>query len=182
MFGVKYKIKVLLRLIFKSGHLYMCKIKSCKYQLWSPLYGGWLPPEYHFPAVELLCIWETRQNEQTQQSEKEYIKGFQPSFQYYQKHVWRHESLPWGLLSLCCSLLPGIQWGRVEPNSQAAPHTSNVQQIPRIVSYLAVFFFNFYAWDILYGCFLFQSRAELECCEELDSQMDNGRVLVDAHM
>ena len=74
------------------------------------------------------------------------------------------------------------RWGRVEPNSQAAPHTSNVQQIPRIVSYLAVFFFNFYAWDILYGCFLFQSRAELECCEELDSQMDNGRVLVDAHM
>ena len=125
-----------------------------------------------------------RQNEQKQQSEKNYIEGiFQPSFNIIKTcENMKVSGLPWGLLSLCCSLLPGIQWGRVEPNSQAAPHTSNVQQIPRIVSYLAVFFFNFYAWDILYGCFLFQSRAELECCEELDSQMDNGRVLVDAHM
>ena len=37
---------------------------------------------------------------------------------------------PWCLLSLCTSLLPGVRWTRVEPNAKAAPHASDVQQVP----------------------------------------------------
>ena len=148
-----------------SGHLYMV--------------GGCLQ---NITSLLLSCCVSERQDRMSRSSSQKGSRSSRvPPPPLKQKNTEDLPS-PRGLLSLCCSLLPGIQWGRVEPNSQAAPHTSNVQQIPRIVSYLAVFFFNFYAWDILYGCFLFQSRAELECCEELDSQMDNGRVLVDAHM
>ena len=33
--------------------------------------------------------------------------------------------------------------------------------------------------EIFHGFFSFQSRAEAECCEEIDSKMANGRILED---
>ena len=46
-------------------------------------------------------------------------------------------------------------------------------EIFHLVSYLI------WLLEIFHGFFSFLSRAEAECCEEIDSKMANGRILVD---